>query len=51
MFDYSAQKISTQEFTMTFSFNFYDIEFLLNKSKVHLKKEEIPHVPSAHYRR
>ena len=33
-FDYSQQKVTAPEFTMTFHFNFYDIEFLLNKSKV-----------------
>jgi len=33
-FDYSAQKVNEQTFTLTFSFNFYDMEFVLNKSKV-----------------
>jgi hypothetical protein len=33
-FNYSQQKVNSKEFTMTFHFNFYDIEFLLNKSKV-----------------
>lgn len=33
-FDYSQQKVTSKEFELTFSFNFYDIEFLLNKSKV-----------------
>lgn len=33
-FDYSQQKVSSKEFTLTFKFNFTDIEFLLNKSKV-----------------
>jgi hypothetical protein len=34
-FDYSQQKVSAGKvFTMTFNFNFYDIEFLLNKSKI-----------------
>lgn len=33
-FDYSQQKTNAKEFTMTFNFNFYDIEFLLNQSKV-----------------
>lgn len=33
-FNYSQQKIQSKDFTMTFHFNFYDIEFLLNKSKV-----------------
>jgi hypothetical protein len=33
-FDYSQQKINEQTFTLTFGFNFYDIEFLLNESKV-----------------
>lgn len=33
-FDYSQQKVAAKEFTLTFKFNFTDIEFLLNKSKV-----------------
>jgi hypothetical protein len=33
-FNYSQQKVNTKEFTMTFNFNFYDIEFLLNRSKL-----------------
>lgn len=33
-FNYSQQKVNAKEFTMTFNFNFYDIEFLLNESKV-----------------
>ena len=32
-FNYSQQKVNAKEFTLTFHFNFYDIEFLLNKSK------------------
>jgi hypothetical protein len=34
MFNYSQQKVNAKEFSMSFNFNFYDIEFLLNKSKV-----------------
>ena len=33
-FDYAQQKVSAKDFELTFSFNFYDIEFLLNQSKV-----------------
>ena len=33
-FDYSSQKVSAKEFTMTFKFNYIEIEFLLNQSKV-----------------
>jgi hypothetical protein len=33
-FDYSQQKVTAPEFSMTLSFNFYDIEFVLNQSKV-----------------
>ncbi len=33
-FDYSQQKVTSKEFTLSFNFNFYDIEFLLDKSKV-----------------
>ena len=31
---YSQQKINAKEFTLTFKFNFVDVEFLLNKSKI-----------------
>jgi len=34
IFDYSQQKVNAKEFTVTFKFNFADIEFLLNKSKL-----------------
>ena len=40
-FDYSQQKINTKEFTMTLHFNFYDIEFNLDKSKV-LELGDVP---------
>jgi hypothetical protein len=33
-FNYSQQKIQSKEFTLSFHFNFYDIQFLLNQSKV-----------------
>jgi hypothetical protein len=33
-FDYSQQKTNAKEFTLTFKFNFTDVEFLLDKSKV-----------------
>ncbi len=33
-FNYNQQKVTSKEFTMNFHFNFYDIEFLLNKSKI-----------------
>lgn len=33
-FDYSQQKVNSKEFTLTFHFNFYDIEFILDQSKV-----------------
>ena len=33
-FDYSQQKTNSKEFNITFKFNFTDIEFLLNQSKV-----------------
>ena len=33
-FNYSQQKVNAKEFTLNFHFNFYDIEFLLDKSKV-----------------
>lgn len=33
-FNYSQQKIQSKDFTMNFHFNFYDIEFILDKSKV-----------------
>lgn len=40
-FNYSQQKVNPKDFTIGFHFNFYDIEFLLNKSKV-LELETIP---------
>ena len=33
-FDYAQQKVTSADFTMNFSFNFYDVEFVLNQSKV-----------------
>ena len=33
-FDYSQQKTNAKAFTLTFKFNFIDIEFILNESKV-----------------
>jgi hypothetical protein len=42
-FDYSQQKVSSKDFELTFSFNFYDIEFLLNQSKV-LELGEVPQI-------
>lgn len=33
-FDYAQQQVSNLDFTLTFSFNFYDIEYLLDESKV-----------------
>ena len=40
-FDYSLQKINPKDFTMSFKFNYIEIEFLLNKSKT-LELGEIP---------
>lgn len=40
-FDYSQQKVNPKDFTMTFKFNFIEVEFLLNKSKV-LELGEVP---------
>jgi hypothetical protein len=42
-FKYNAQRINPEDFTLTFLFNFYDIEFLLDKSKV-LELGEIPSI-------
>ena len=33
-FDYSVQKVNAAEFTVDFRFNFIDLEFLLNKTKI-----------------
>ena len=33
-FNYSQQKVSTKDFTMVFHFNFYDIDFVYDKSKI-----------------
>ena len=42
-FNYSQSKVNTKEFTITFHFNFYDIEFLLNQSKV-LELGNVPQI-------
>jgi hypothetical protein len=42
-FNYSQQKVNAKEFTVTFHFNFYDIEFLLNQSKV-LELADVPRI-------
>jgi len=42
-FNYSQQKVNSKDFTAIFNFNFYDIEFLLNKSKV-LELGSIPQI-------
>jgi hypothetical protein len=42
-FDYSQQKTNPKEFTMTFKFNFTDVEFFLNKSKV-LELGQVPQI-------
>jgi hypothetical protein len=42
-FNYSQQKVNAKDFTLTFHFNFYDIEFILNKSKV-LELGEAPNI-------
>lgn len=33
-FDYSQQKTNAKEFSVTFKFNFIDVEFILNETKV-----------------
>lgn len=40
-FNYSQMKTNAKEFTMTFHYNFWDIEFLMDKSKV-LELGQIP---------
>ncbi len=40
-FDYSQQKVNPKDFDMTFKFNFIEVEFLLNKSKV-LELGQVP---------
>lgn len=40
-FNYSQQKVQSKDFTLNFHFNFYDIEFLLNRSKV-LEVRDVP---------
>ena len=42
-FNYSLQKVQSKDFTISFHFNFYDIEFLLNKSKV-IELGDIPSI-------
>lgn len=43
MFAYNQQKVNSKEFTTTAHFNFYDIEFLMDKSKV-LETSNIPSI-------
>ena len=33
-FNYSQQKVTSKDFTMSFNYNFYDIEFLFSKEKI-----------------
>jgi hypothetical protein len=42
-FNYSQQKVEAKDFTMNFHFNFYDIEFMLDQSKV-LELGAIPQI-------
>lgn len=42
-FNYSQQKVTSKDFTVTFHFNFYDIEFLHTKGKV-LEDITIPNI-------
>lgn len=42
-FNYSQQKVSAKDFNISFHFNFYDIEFVLDKSKV-LELGEVPKI-------
>jgi hypothetical protein len=42
-FNYSQQKVTSKDFTVTFHFNFYDIEFLYTKEKV-LEDLTIPNI-------
>lgn len=42
-FNYSTNKVNAKEFTATFHFNFYDIEFLLDQSKV-LELADVPRI-------
>lgn len=42
-FNYSSQKVNAKDFTIGFHFNFYDVEFLLNESKV-LELGDVPRI-------
>lgn len=42
-FNYSQQKVTSKDFTVSFHFNFYNIEFVLDKSKV-LELGEVPKI-------
>ncbi len=43
MFNYSQQKVTSKDFVVSINFNFYDVEFLLDKSKV-LELGSLPQV-------
>jgi hypothetical protein len=42
-FDYSQQRVNEKTFDISFGFNFYDIEFVLDKSKI-LELESVPQI-------
>ncbi len=42
-FDYGQEKLTSPDFTMTVGFNWYDVEFLLTKSKV-LELDKVPQI-------
>lgn len=44
-FNYSQQKVASKDFTTTFTFNFYDIEFLLTSNQV-LEDTTLPVLPN-----
>ena len=46
-FNYSQQKVASKDFTTTFTFNFYDVEFLLTKGKV-LEDGTLPGIINDH---
>jgi hypothetical protein len=43
-FNYSQQKVPSKEFTITFHFNFYEVEFLLNQRKLLVDNDGSPEI-------
>tara|TARA_R110000772_G_scaffold20466_2_gene56718 strand:+ start:36148 stop:36792 length:645 start_codon:yes stop_codon:yes gene_type:complete len=51
VFAYNQQTFNEQTFTMTFNYNFYEIEFILNNEKVlELEPDELPSIQNRNWK-